>query len=112
MARMDKTQLKAVWRERLADWEQSGQSIPAFCRQRHLCTWSLYQWRKRLGVTPVQKPVQKAMTRFVEMKLPSASASVWPCELELNNGRKLRFQDGIAARQLAEWAAALEGGAC
>jgi hypothetical protein len=107
---MDKTQQKAIWRERVTEWERSGQSVPAFCRQRHLPTWSLYQWRKRLGPTPVRR--SQRTTRFVEISLPSVETPAWACELELNNGRKLRFRGGVPAQQVAALAAALEGGVC
>lgn len=111
MARMARTQQKAIWRERVAEWERSGQSVLAFCRERHLPAWSLYQWRKRLKAEPV-RPSRRVAARFVEINLPPAASSAWDCELELKNGRKLRFQGGVPARQLAELAAALEGGTC
>jgi len=110
MARMDKTRQKAIWRERVTEWERSGQSVAAFCRQRHLPTWSLYQWRKRLGSTPVRRSQRTA--RFVEISLPAIGAPAWSCELELHNGRKLRFRGGVPAQQVAELAAALEGRSC
>jgi transposase-like protein len=110
MARVNRAQQKAIWRERVAEWERSGQSVSAFCRQHRLGTWSLYQWRKRLMAAPAQPP--KRTTRFVEISLPPAGVGAWSCELELKNGRKLRFQGGVPAQRLAELASALEGGAC
>jgi hypothetical protein len=111
MARIARTQQKAIWRERVAEWERSGQSVPAFCRQRRLPPWSLYRWRQRLGAEPA-RPSRQAAARFVEINLPPAASSAWACELELKNGRTLRFRDGASARRLAELASALEGGPC
>ena len=110
MARMDRTQRKAIWRERVSEWERSGQSVAAFCRRRHFPTCGLYQWRKRLRSTPAQ--CSQRAPRFVEISLPPVRTPAWACELELKNGRKLRFQGGVPAQRLAELAAALEGGAC
>ncbi len=110
MAGMDRTQQQAIWRERVGEWARSGQSVTAFCRRRHLATWSLYLWRKRLKATRAQQADQAPS--FVEINLPPVDTPAWACELELKNGRKLRFQGGVPAQQLAELATALEGGAC
>ena len=112
MARTDKTQQQAIWRERVTAWQQSGQSVPAFCRQHQLSTWGMYQWRKRLGAASRLPSPSQRTTRFMEISLPSVVAPAWACELELSNGRKLRFQGGVPTQRLAELAAALEGRAC
>ena len=40
--------LERAWRERVARWSTSGQSVRAFCRQHGLIETSFYYWKREL----------------------------------------------------------------
>lgn len=44
-----------IWKQHIADWQESGLSQQAFCQQRHIKAHNLHYWRKRLAST-VDKP--------------------------------------------------------
>ncbi|WP_425274129.1 IS66 family insertion sequence element accessory protein TnpA [Paraburkholderia silvatlantica] len=41
---------ESAWRQRLARFAQSGQTIKAFCQQESVSVWSFYHWRRRLSI--------------------------------------------------------------
>jgi len=41
---------RKAWQERLRRFERSGKSVAEFCKAESVSTWSLYDWRRRLGV--------------------------------------------------------------
>ena len=44
-----------IWKQHIADWQESGLSQQAFCQQRNIKAHNLHYWRKRLATT-VDKP--------------------------------------------------------
>jgi transposase-like protein len=44
----DRTEEYAKWRGLVSEQIESGQSVAAFCRDRGLRDWQLYEWKKRL----------------------------------------------------------------
>jgi len=50
------------WTERLARFEQSGQTVAQFCRQEGVSQPSFYQWRKKLDwpAVPTQRQIAVA----------------------------------------------------
>jgi hypothetical protein len=69
--------LPAEWTEAdarrvLDEWRQSGQSIAAFARERHMSAPRLYWWRKRLPTSLVGAP----LVSLVPAKIVARSEAV------------------------------------
>jgi hypothetical protein len=70
---------REMWRPRIAQQEQSGQSVRAFCKEQRVGEASFYYWRQRLREekAPVRfalletKPVSKAKPQLIELVLAS-----------------------------------------
>jgi hypothetical protein len=92
---MTKTQEERhqLWRQLIAQQEQSGLSVRAFCQQHRTSEYSFYQWRKRLAE---QLPVQFALVDTGR----SASVGVAAVEVILASGDRLRVAPGIEAATL------------
>lgn len=113
MNRTKKTQQEATWREWVSSWEQSGKSVRAFCLSHRIPAWRLYAWRKRLKNPRAASAVKQQRPRFVELNVGAAGSDPrWCGEVDLRNGRRLRFSMDVPAEGVAKLAAALEGGAC
>jgi hypothetical protein len=75
------------WRQLVAQQQQSGLSIRAFCQQYRTNEHSFYQWRKRLAA---QLPVKFALVD-TSRNAPARAAAV---ELTLASGERLRIEPG------------------
>lgn len=84
---------REFWRQFMAQQEQSGMSVRAFCRQRGTSEHSFYQWRKRLAS---QLPVKFAL---VEMNSNSPTKAL-PIEVLFTSGERLRIASGCDAATL------------
>src|SRR5262245_58971383 len=102
------------WRQLLAEWQDSGQSVTAFCQHRQLQVQSFFRWRKLLAQRDL--PADSAQTTaaalaaapaFVPVRFrhrPS-DAGPLPFEVVLAGGRLLRVGaafDPAALRQLLD----------
>jgi hypothetical protein len=64
------------WRDAVADWKKSGQTIAAFCTARGLSQASFYAWRRKFarhdGVAPITTfvPLTIVPDAVVEVVLP------------------------------------------
>jgi transposase-like protein len=92
---MSRTQEKRrqLWRELIAEQEQSGLSVRAFCRQHRTSEPSFYHWRKRLAE---RLPMKFALVE-TSRSTPAAVAAV---EVILASGERLRIAPGIEAATL------------
>jgi transposase-like protein len=81
------------WRQLVAQQEQSGLSIRAFCQQHRTNEHSFYQWRKRLAA---QLPVKFALVETSR----SVAGSAAGIELTLASGERLRIPPGADASTL------------
>jgi hypothetical protein len=69
------------WRETILDWQASGLSIRAYCRQRQLTETAFHYWRRELrrrdvkfgprSVAPTFVPVSVIPATTVEVRCPS-----------------------------------------
>src|SRR5260370_17564374 len=75
---------REFWRRLIAQQQQSGVSVRAFCQQQGTTEYSFYQWRKRLAQ---QLPVKFALVETTR----SAAASVAGVEVILASGERLRI---------------------
>ena len=69
-----------AWRQLIAAWKQSGQTINAFCRERKLTRSNFDRWRRILaaetagpprGAAPAFVPVRVVAEPLAEVVLPS-----------------------------------------
>jgi transposase-like protein len=102
-------QALAKWRSLVAEQEQSGQSVAAFCQTRELPQSQLIYWKRRL------REAQGAP--FVEVHLAQAGAEPRvkaralgspSIEVRLKNGRSLMVAAGFDARHLRALLAVVE----
>lgn len=89
------------WRERIAEQEGSGVSVPRFCLEQGLSEQSFYVWRKRLRK---QQPMRFAL---VETAPARQRATELDLELVLKTGERLRIGAGVDPTALRRVLAAL-----
>ena len=90
------------WRERIAEQERSGVSVPRFCEEQGLTEQPFYVWRKRL-----QKPPQPMRFALVETAPARQPATELDLELVLKTGERLRIGAGVDPTALRRVLAAL-----
>jgi hypothetical protein len=94
------------WRAFVSEQVVSGKSVSAFCRERGLREWQLYEWKKRLRQTEA--------TSFVAVEvaasLAPASASMRSVGIELRHRRgwSLMVEPGFDAAHLHRLLSVLE----
>jgi transposase-like protein len=102
-------QALAKWRVLVAEQEQSGQSVAAFCQNRELVQSQLIYWKRRLR--------EATGAPFVEVQLaqPGAERGVkvralgsTTIEVRLKNGRSLMVGASFDARHLRALLAVVE----
>jgi transposase-like protein len=84
---------RQLWRRLIAEQEQGGLSVRAFCKEHGTSEHSFYQWRKRLRE---QLPMKFALVETSR----SAPAAVAVVEVMLASGERLRIAPGIDASTL------------
>ncbi|MGA7633225.1 MAG: hypothetical protein WCB11_20890 [Terriglobales bacterium] len=102
-------QALAKWRSLVAEQEQSGQSVAAFCQTRELPQSQLIYWKRRL------REVGRASFVEVQLAQPGAEPRVRArtlgrptLEVRLKNGRSLMVAAGFDARHLRALLAVVE----
>ena len=84
---------RQLWRKLIAQHEQSGLSVRAFCQQHRTSEYSFYHWRKRLAE---QLPMKFALVETSR----SAPTAVAAMEVILASGERLRIAPGVEAATL------------
>lgn len=85
---------ETYWRQVLAQWQQSGLSVRAFCRAEGVNEPQFYWWRRKLGQAEPGKPEPVFVPVHVVPEPASESAS-HAIEVVLTNGRCLRVAPGF-----------------
>jgi hypothetical protein len=88
------------WAKTISEQEESGLSVPAFCREKGVCAGSFYHWRRRLRT--VEEHV-----RFALIETKPAPDCAAPLELIFISGERLRISPGVDAGTLQLVMAAL-----
>jgi hypothetical protein len=111
------------WRNRIAQWRASGQSVRAFCAERQLSEPSFYSWRRTItsrddAATPVPKPITTDRPEsadrpaFVPVRVvaasPTSGSAAGGLELILSAGHVVRITPGFDSATLRRLLAALE----
>ena len=96
------------WREAIAAWEKSGQSVRAFCSGRRLSEASFYGWRQTLQQRDRQRPATQPVPTFVPLRIVPDVV----LEVVLPGGLVVRVPAGAEAAAVATLIAALRTAAC
>lgn len=94
------------WRDVVSEQEGSGKSVAAFCRERGLREWQLYEWKKRLR--------KSEAIPFVAVEVAASSApapaSMRSAGIELRHRRgwSLMVEPGFDAAHLHRLLSVLE----
>ena len=115
------TTKEQYWRDRIEQWQASGQTVRVFCAEHALSEPSFYSWRRtnRLrdqdGVLPpvdcTMRPRSAARPTFVPVRIVSpgkAPAGVGGLELTLAMGRTIRIAPDFDPATLRRLLAVLE----
>jgi hypothetical protein len=102
------------WRSLVSEQAESGRSVAAFCVERGLRDWQLYEWKKRLRQTEAT-PTAAASFVAVEVSVPAApvdpaeaSVPVVGIELRHRRGWSLMIEPGFDACHLSRLLSVLE----
>ena len=102
------SQREQFWREAVAEWEKSGQSVRAFCSRRGLQEASFYGWHRTLRVRDRQRSAARRGPRLVPLRVvPDAVL-----EVVLPMGLVVRVPAGAEASAVAKLITALRAAAC
>ena len=88
------------WAKTIAEQEESGRSVPVFCREKGVCAGSFYHWRRRLRTA--DQPV-----RFAQVETKPARHCATALELIFAGGERLCISPGVDAPTLQVILAAL-----
>jgi hypothetical protein len=106
MASRDPEQEKQ-WHDLLSQWQQSEQSISAFCNRRHLSEPTFYYWRRKLGFGR-QTNRQSSAATFVPMTVVAEPL----VEVVLPTGVTLKLPLTAAKEQITCWLTATRAASC
>jgi transposase len=96
------------WRQALADWKSSGESIQAYCRARGFSAGNYYTWRRRLAQRDGVQPTSVPPTSFVPLRVMAEAV----LEVVLPTGVMVRVPTGADAAAVAKLVAALGNSSC
>jgi hypothetical protein len=106
---------ESFWRDTLAAFSASGQTVLAFCDERGLKTPTFYAWRLKLAKHPHQitSPAtagrRSARPAFVPVVVEPRTIAHESFHVDLRGGRVLHLPASLPAARLAEVLHALEG---
>lgn len=98
-------QREQYWRSLLGEWQQSGQTVYAFCKHRDLQKTTFYYWQRKLGF--VASKVALAPPAFVPLTVsgePLVEVVLGPVTLKLPLA--------ASAEQIGRWLAAARIASC
>ena len=96
-----------TWREWIATWERSGQTIHAFCRDRKLTRSNFDRWRRILSAGPGASKPSPAAT-FVPVTLVADPR----VEIVLTTGVSLKVPPTAGEEAITRWLAAARAASC
>ena len=107
-ARRETSEREQFWQAAVADWQQSSQSIRAFCAGRGLSEPSFYAWRRTLRERARQRPAARPQPALVPLRVIAAAV----LEVVLPAGVVVRVPAGADAAAVAQLVAALRATSC
>jgi transposase-like protein len=100
--------LEQLWRETLAAFENSGQSVRAFCAGRQVSEASFYGWRRTLQERDRLRPPARPVPTFVPLRVVAEAV----VEVVLPGGLVVRVPNGAEVAAVATLVAALRAATC
>jgi hypothetical protein len=114
------------WRERVQRWQQSGESVRAFCRREGLHESAFFAWRRELARRRQERQAVRTERKQVKPSTPAKPIRFLPVqvavedrtgdpggvEILLDAGRAIRVRPGFDRQTLAEVLAILEASPC
>lgn len=102
-------QALAKWRALVAEQEQSGQSVAAFCQKRELVQSQLIYWKRRLREAERRPFVEVQLAQpGTESRVRARALGSSSIEVRLKNGRSLMVGASFDARHLRALLAVVE----
>jgi len=102
-------QALAKWRVLVAEQEQSGQSVAAFCQNRELAQSQFTYWKRRLREAAKAPFVEVQLAQLgVEPRVQARALGSTSIEVRLRNGRSLMVAASFDARHLRALLAVVE----
>ena len=93
--------LEEHYRSLFDELAASGQSLRAFARQRGLSAWTLYGWRRRLGLSRLRKARDPPTPRLLEVDVrPTNGAPGGGMVLHLFGRHRVELAPGFAEDEL------------
>jgi hypothetical protein len=112
MARPNDRKKEAWWRQHLARWQVSGQSVRAYCEGLGVSEQNFYRWRRLLAERSTSRPEDAAaLPLFVPVQVEALPINS-PIEVVLTSGQRVLVRPGFDAATLAQLVAVLEGQPC
>ena len=90
----EQTERRELWRQRIAQQEQSGQSIRAFCQSESIAPHVFYYWRQQLQEK--KRPVRFALLQTK----PASKSTPASIELVLTGGDRLHIPNDAATLRM------------
>ena len=92
---------RELWRQRVAQQKNSGQTVRAFCREHKFSEYSFYWWRRQLSGS-AEQPVRFALveTTTPVSETPRPHQAQTQLELVLNSGERLHMPADAATLRL------------
>ncbi len=91
MAAIESNTLNVFWQHHIVQWQVSGLSQAAYCRQQDLCAHKFSYWKRQLQATC--KPVADELkTGFTRVQIDTHDTNFTTLA---SSGLSLRFNDGI-----------------
>ncbi len=85
------------WRDVVSEQVSSGKSVAAFCRERGLREWQLYEWKKRLRQSATSFVAVEVAASSTPAPAPMRSVGI---ELRHSRGWSLMVEPGFDAAHL------------
>ena len=103
---------RSEWFRRVEEWEKSGQTKVAYCRQHQYSLTNFYHWSGEYRQTQEDSSLETSTGLQNSVFVPVAFSSD-TAEMTLTCGYvSLRFSGRVRADQLVPWIRALRAGVC
>ena len=101
---------ESVWRRRLSQHAESGESVRSWCRKHDVTETAFYWWRRELA----RRDAETETTAFVPVHVTEdrLDRGDSPIEIELADGRRVRITGQVNRETLADVLDVLERRAC
>ena len=114
------------WRERVQRWQQSGESVRAFCRREGLHESAFFAWRRELTRRRQERQAVRTERKQAKPSTPAKPIRFLPVQVAVENrtgdlagvevllseGRTIRVRLGFDRQTLAAVLAVLEASPC